>query len=91
MRNFIAAINLFLAVLCFHFSDAQIVFDLMERKDLKLQEIDSIANKYFETKGTGRGTGYKQYQRWLYEMKFHVDETGYLRRENFYNTAYESN
>ena len=91
MRNFIVSINLFIALICFQTIKAQFIFELMEKKDLKLQEIDSIANKYFETKGTGRGTGYKQYQRWLYEMKFHVDETGYLRRESFDNIAYESN
>ena len=53
------------------------VFDLMERTDLTLQEIETRANKHFDSVGTGRGTGYKQFQRWLYERKFHVDENGY--------------
>jgi len=79
------------ALSCFYSSFAQDVLELIERKDLKLKEIDSIANKIFETKGTGQGTGYKQYQRWLYEMKFHTDENGYLRDEKFDNEAYQLN
>lgn len=52
------------------------VFKLMERTDLTLQEVVIRANLYFESAGTGRGTGYKQFQRWLYERKFHTDENG---------------
>ena len=52
------------------------VFELMERTDLSLREIESRANRFFESTGTGRGTGYKQFQRWLYERKFHTDENG---------------
>ncbi len=54
----------------------QQVFDLMERTDIKLNEIVYKANRYFDSVGTGRGTGYKQFQRWLYERKFHTDENG---------------
>ncbi len=54
------------------------VYELMERTDLTLDEIQSRANRYFDSAGTGRGTGYKQFQRWLYERKFHVDENGYF-------------
>lgn len=54
------------------------VFELMDRTDLTLQEIESRANRHFDSAGTGRGTGYKQFQRWLYERKFHTDENGYF-------------
>lgn len=50
------------------------IYYLMKRTDLTLDEIEERASRYFENKGKGRGSGYKQYQRWLYEMKFHVDE-----------------
>jgi hypothetical protein len=58
-------------------SNAQLtVYELMERTDISLQAAERIANRHFDTAGTGRGTGYKQFQRWLYERKFHIDESG---------------
>lgn len=39
--------------------------------------------KQFEKTGTGRGTGYKQFQRWLYEMQYHLDENGYIRPADY--------
>lgn len=57
-------------------SGQQTIFELMERTDLTLQQTEEIARRHFDTAGTGRGTGYKQYQRWLYERKFHTDENG---------------
>ncbi|MEK7226383.1 MAG: hypothetical protein AAB221_11995, partial [Bacteroidota bacterium] len=54
------------------------VFELMDRTDLTLQEIELTANRHFDSAGTGQGTGYKQFQRWLYERKFHTDENGYF-------------
>lgn len=50
----------------------------MDRKDLTLSQIKTVANSYFNTVGTGQGTGYKQYQRWLYEREFHTDANGYF-------------
>jgi photosystem II stability/assembly factor-like uncharacterized protein len=52
------------------------VFDIMERTDITLQEAQQRANAIFDRIGTGRGTGYKHFQRWLYERKFHIDENG---------------
>lgn len=54
------------------------IFQLMERRDLKLSQIEALANNYFSRVGKGKGTGYKQYQRWLYETKFHLDDKGYI-------------
>ncbi len=54
------------------------VFELMERTDITIQEAEGRANRYFDSAGTGQGTGYKQFQRWLYERKFHTDENGYF-------------
>lgn len=53
------------------------VFQLMERKDLTLDEIERRAALYFQEHGTGKGSGNNQYQRWLYERRFHTDEKGY--------------
>ncbi|HOZ52579.1 MAG TPA: hypothetical protein PLU17_12010, partial [Chitinophagaceae bacterium] len=55
------------------------IYDLMDRRDLKLSEIEVLAAAYFKDKGTERGSGYKQYQRWLYEQQFHLDANGYIR------------
>ena len=52
------------------------IFELMERTDITLQEAETFAKLHFDTAGTGRGSGYKQFQRWLYERRFHTDESG---------------
>jgi len=70
---------LFLLLLSAATTAAQAQFDiyaLMERTDISLQEAEAIASRHFERVGTGQGTGYKQFQRWLYERKFHTDEAG---------------
>ncbi len=71
--------NFFLFLFCSlaFISPAQQVLELMERTDLTLREVEIRANRYFDSAGTGRGTGYKQFQRWLYERKFHTDDNGY--------------
>jgi len=50
----------------------------MDETKLSIRDIQAFANEYFKIHGTKRGSGYKQYQRWLYERKFHVDANGYL-------------
>lgn len=52
------------------------IFQLMERTDLSLSEIERQADLYFQQNGTGPGSGYKHYQRWLYERRFHTDGQG---------------
>ncbi len=54
------------------------IFELMERRDLRLSEIDAIAKRHFDIVGKVRGTGYKQYERWKYEQQFHVDKNGFI-------------
>ncbi|MCC6721586.1 MAG: T9SS type A sorting domain-containing protein [Bacteroidia bacterium] len=61
------------------------IFEIMDNSNLKLEEVEKIAEKYFNEVGTGRGTGYKQYQRWLYERKFHIDDKGnYINADKEY-------
>src|SRR5687767_13722709 len=69
---------LLMVVLCCTASSQTDIYTLMERTDLRLSDIERMANRYFDSAGTGRGTGYKQFQRWLYEKKFHTDDNGYL-------------
>lgn len=54
------------------------IWALMNRTDISISEIEKIADAHFAVVGTGKGSGYKQYQRWLYERKFHLDKNGYF-------------
>ncbi|MCU0433613.1 MAG: T9SS type A sorting domain-containing protein [Bacteroidia bacterium] len=65
------------------------IYDIMNRRDLKVSEIDALATDYFARVGTGRGTGYKQYQRWKYESQFHLNDQGYLRDISEEEAAYD--
>jgi fibronectin type 3 domain-containing protein len=56
----------------------EFIFNLMERRDMRLEEIEKLADDHFKKVGIDRGTGNKQFQRWLFEQKFHVDNKGYL-------------
>ncbi len=66
------------------------IFEVMQRKDLRLSEVEALAKRYFDSTGTERGTGYKQYQRWLYEQRFHRDEKGYLLPDDYDWQAYKN-
>ncbi|MFM7839528.1 MAG: WD40/YVTN/BNR-like repeat-containing protein, partial [Chitinophagaceae bacterium] len=66
------------------------IFELMERRDLRLSEIEAIARKHFDEVGRVRGTGYKQYERWRYEKQFHVNAQGFLLPENYDALQYAS-
>lgn len=60
-----------------------VVWSLMERKDLRLVDIDRQAEDYFNRVGKERGTGYKQYQRWKYEQQFHLDSKGFILPDDY--------
>lgn len=85
-------IYLAFALLCSTVSFTQIpIFELMERTDIPLQDVERIAQRHFDTVGTGRGTGYKQFQRWLYERKFHTDENGnFISKQTEWNNYLQS-
>ena len=65
------------------------IFELMERTDLKIDEVEKIADSHFKQVGTAKGSGYKQYSRWLYERKFHSDENGYFIASKKENATYQ--
>ena len=58
---------------------AQIHKELARDTNLTFQEIVDISERHFENKGTGRGTGYKQFQRWKYWGERNLDEQGRIR------------
>jgi len=65
------------------------IYKLMDRQDLSLQEVEQLASAYFEKNGTGQGSGFKQYQRWIYERKFHVDGQGKFILPEVENEIYQ--
>ncbi|MDP1621336.1 MAG: T9SS type A sorting domain-containing protein [Bacteroidales bacterium] len=64
------------------------IFELMERTGLTLQQTEHWADGYFEKVGTGQGSGFKQYQRWLYERRFHIDDNGFYITPDAEDKAY---
>jgi photosystem II stability/assembly factor-like uncharacterized protein len=63
---------------------------LIQREDLTLAQIEAIAEAHFKVVGTERGSGYKQYQRWLYEKKFHLKEDGTFTTSDEEFDAYQN-
>lgn len=50
---------------------------MIESEQFTLEQIQKVADKYFEINGTGKGSGYKQYKRWEYIASLELDENGY--------------
>lgn len=71
------------------FSQEVNIHELIQRTDLTLEQIDVIAQAHFTKVGKGRGTGYKQYERWRYEQKFHLHEDGTFTTPEEEANAYE--
>jgi hypothetical protein len=65
------------------------IFEIMQRRDLRIDQIEQLAKRYFDSTGTERGTGYKQYQRWLYDLRFHLNEFGFQLPPNYDWEVYE--
>ena len=73
-------------LLSFSATAQESVYEIMERTDLSLKQAEQKANAIFDRVGKERGSGYKQFQRWLYERKFHIDENGtYLAPKEEWN------
>ena len=53
-----------------------VLFEMMENPNVNFYDVQNYANTYFSTHSTGKGSGYKQYKRWEYEMSFYIDTQG---------------
>lgn len=71
-------------VLSFLNMESQDYLEMMNSEEFTVQEIQNTAKAYFETKGTGRGTGYKSFKRWEYNAIRMQDENGFLKPSSFY-------
>ena len=50
--------------------------EMMKDQNVNFYEVREEANRYFENRDKGKGSGWKQFKRWKYEMQFQIDETG---------------
>ncbi len=55
------------------------LFDLMQDEKANYFEVQKLAKKYFDSVGTGKGTGYKIYKRWEYDVSLQIDEKGFRK------------
>ncbi|MCB0532108.1 MAG: PKD domain-containing protein [Saprospiraceae bacterium] len=67
---------LFALLLFFHPLSAQKYREMIEAGTFTLDEIRQEAEAYFQSIGTGRGTGYKPYKRWEYVAQMELDASG---------------
>jgi photosystem II stability/assembly factor-like uncharacterized protein len=70
-------------------TSGQEFLQMMESGTYSVQEIQISAEKYYENKDKGRGTGYKQYKRWEYNALRMADENGYLKSDEYYVRQWE--
>jgi photosystem II stability/assembly factor-like uncharacterized protein len=55
-----------------------------------VQYISEVAERHFDSVGTGRGTGFKIFKRWQYFAERAMDETGRLKSPEFYYKEIEN-
>jgi hypothetical protein len=79
---------LFFCLISSYTFSQQNIFDLMEREDIRFSVANQWAEHYFDSVGTGQGSGYKQYQRWKFERKFHLDANGYFIKPSIERESY---
>lgn len=67
-------------------SFAQKHWEMIESEMYTIEQISIEAQKYFENRYKGKGSGYKQFQRWLYFAKRDTDVNGKIDwRKNTFN------
>ena len=71
-----------LLMLSFSFAFSQHILKDIYRSDKNFYDIQREANAFFEENGTGKGTGYKQYKRWEYQVEYKVYHSGDLSLVN---------
>jgi len=77
-----------------HSFSQEFIFDLMRKADLqiiKLEDAFNSSTNYFEINGKGRETGYKHFQRWYNEKRYHLNENGYIISPKKEWEAYKKN
>lgn len=78
MKKFLLLPSLLLS---FSIANAQQYKEMIESGKYTIQEIKKEADAYFAVKGTGQGSGYKQYKRWEYNAERTADRNGLVRSQ----------
>lgn len=73
---------------CIYTVNAQFQLNDLNDEELTFKEKVDLAEAYFETNGTGKGTGYKLYLRWKYFAERSLDEKEYVFTEEYNITEY---
>jgi hypothetical protein len=63
-------------------SFGQRYLEMIDSQDHTFEEIKKEAEKHFDIVGRGRGTGYKQFQRWEYTASRSLDDNGNIESGN---------
>ncbi|WP_026753252.1 T9SS type A sorting domain-containing protein [Sediminibacter sp. Hel_I_10] len=80
-----------LIVFTFTFSGfAQEYLRMISSGDYSVQDIQVVAEAYFDQVGRERGKGYKPYKRWEYQALRRMDENGMLKSPEFYFNVLEN-
>ncbi|WP_299247089.1 T9SS type A sorting domain-containing protein [uncultured Lacinutrix sp.] len=74
----------------FMFSQSKDYSSMIKKGTYTVQEIQDAAETYFEVRGKGKGTGYKQYKRWEYQALRSTKENGVLKSTNYYYNELEN-
>ena len=78
MKKFLLLPSLLLS---FSIANAQQYKEMIESGKYTIQEIKKEADAYFAVKGTGQGSGYKQYKRWEFNAERTANPNGLLRSQ----------
>ena len=74
-----------------HEVNSQEYLRMIDEGTYPVQEIINSAETYFHERGTGKGSGYKQFKRWEYMALRLMNEDGYLRTGKEKYDAYIAN
>ena len=66
------------------FSQTKDFSEMINAGTFTVREIQDVAEPYFEIRGKGKGTGYKQYKRWEYQALRSMQDNGVLKSPQFY-------
>ena len=64
-------------------ASGQEFLQMIESGAYSVKEIQISAEKHYENKDKGRGTGYKQFKRWEYNALRMSDDNGYLKSDEY--------
>lgn len=62
---------------------------MIESGNFTVNEIINTAEDYFNIRGKGKGTGYKQFKRWEYNALRMIDENGKLNSDQYYDEIWQ--